>query len=192
MTTLTHQFKGPLNQWDKKSIRPGPVGSVGDTLTDVRIKQSMPDMEFAYNKKFKPENSMLRGSNVQDGQWYSFSTHGYNAKVKTKSLNRAGTFQTPIGWRQQNIIPAAREMEPLLNKQPRHVWKNQVAEIVSRQGDMFSSLPMGYTSNGVLTRGGAFPSKVSSHSGSSLDMRLPNSFDVIDSVIMSSRPIKAE
>ena len=32
--------KYKLNRWDKDSIRPGPVGSVGDVNVQVKLKKS--------------------------------------------------------------------------------------------------------------------------------------------------------
>jgi len=153
---IVDSFKPPMNKWNKKSIRPGPVGSVGDVLTSVRIKQSDPDMPFAYDIKFNPANDMLRGSNVQDGRWYSFSDHGFGAQVKRKKLNN---FKQSVGWREQNIIPEDRTTEPKLLDQPRQGWKTQVSEILQRQGDMFTTLPGGYKPQGETPRGNQYPTK---------------------------------
>jgi hypothetical protein len=184
MTSVTTvQFKGPLNKWNKSSIRPGPVGSVGDVRTSERIKQSMPDMDFAWSKKFKPENSMLRGSNVQDGRWYSFSTQGFNAAVKTKKIKRNGYFNTAVGMEFQNIIPEPRKMEPKLLDQPGYGWKSQAAEIVQRSGDMFTSLPGGYGPT-RMTRGGVFPTNVSHSISRNTPTYLPSSGELIDSVVV--------
>lgn len=148
----------PLNQWDKKSIRPGPVGSVGDVLTSVRIKQSMPDMPFAYDKKFGPSTDILRGSNVQDGQWFSFSDHGYNAQVKRRKLNKASSFKVDVGWIHQDIVPVERNTEPMLLDQPQQGFKTQVASILQKQGEMFKSLPGGYGPRpGDILRGNQYP-----------------------------------
>lgn len=144
----------PINLWDKNSIRPGPVGSVGDVLTSTRIKQSSPDMPFAYDKKFGPGTDVLRGSNVQDGQWYSFSNHGYGPQTKKRKLGTAAN----IGWVSQDILPEDRTTEPILLDQPMQGWKSQVAEILERQGDMFTNLPGGYQlSPTEIPRGGAYP-----------------------------------
>jgi len=185
---VINKFKGPLNKWDKNSIRPGPVGSVGDVLTSVRIKQSDPDADFAWNKKFGPDTSMLRGSNVQDGRWASFSDGGYNAQVKRKRLNPPGTFSTEVGWERQNIIPEPREMQPKLLDQPGYGWKSQAAEILQRQGDMFTSLPGGYGAT-ELTRGGAFPSVVSNSVNLTTPRYLPRSSEIMDSVVVKEEPI---
>ena len=177
---LSATFKAPLNKWDKGSIRPGPVGSVGDALTSVRIKQSSPDMPFAYDKTFNPDNDVLRGSNVQDGQWFSFSDHGYGAQVKRKKLNKNGSFKHSIGWMEQNIVPEARSTEPKVLDQPLQGWNTQVGEILQRQGDMFSDLPGGYGPTS-MTRGGAFPSIQTS-----LKTKIPETKQIVSSVVQNS------
>jgi len=158
----TSRIKYPMNQWDKSSIRPGPVGSVGDVITSVRIKQSMPDMPFAYDKTFNPATDVLRGSNVQDGRWESYVDGGYNAVVKKQrwSNNYTG-FKTATGWIAQNIIPEQRTTDPKVSSQGRQGFETQAAAILNRQGDMFRELPGGYTAPaGVLPRGGMLPRTV--------------------------------
>jgi hypothetical protein len=162
MAYVIRDVEMPLNKWDKKSIRPGPVGSVGDVLTSVRIKQSTPDMPFAYNKTFNPKNDVLRGSNVQDGQWHSFSDNGYNARVVEKRLGRNRTFKTTTGWYHQDIIPTDKYVEPKVMPMGRTGWNTQVAEILSKQGTMFQETPGGYAPpSGVLPRGNQYPRQVS-------------------------------
>lgn len=155
-----------MNPWDKASIRPGPVGSVGDVLTSVRIKQSMPEMPFAYDKTFGPSSDMLRGSNVQDGRWESYFDGGYGAVTKKQrwSNNYTG-FKTATGWIAQNIIPEQRATDPKVSSQPRQGFETQSAAILNRQGDMFGELPGGYKAPaGVLPRGGMLPRTVNRES----------------------------
>jgi hypothetical protein len=161
----TSRIKYPMNPWDKASIRPGPVGSVGDVLTSVRIKQSMPDMPFAYDKTFGPSSDVLRGSNVQDGRWESFTDGGYGPVVKKQrwSNNYTG-FKTATGWIAQNIVPEQRTTDPKVGSQGRQGFETQAASILNRQGDMFGELPGGYRApDGVLPRGGMLPRIVGSN-----------------------------
>lgn len=158
----TSRIKYPMNPWDKASIRPGPVGSVGDVLTSVRIKQSMPDMPFAYDKTFNPESDTLRGANVQDGRWESYFDGGYGAVVKKQRWSNNFTgFKTATGWIAQNIIPEQRTTDPKVGSQGRQGFETQTAAILNRQGDMFGELPGGYKAPaGVLPRGGMMPRTV--------------------------------
>lgn len=162
----TSRIKYPMNSWDKASIRPGPVGSVGDALTSIRIKQSMPEMPFAYDKTFNPETDVLRGSNVQDGRWESYFDGGYGAVTKKQRWNNNYTgFKTATGWIAQNIIPEQRTTDPKVGSQPRQGFETQAAAILNRQGDMFGELPGGYKAPaGVLPRGGMLPRTVNPES----------------------------
>lgn len=161
MSSLVEKIPLPLNQWDKNSIRPGPVGSVGDCLTSVRIKQSSPDMDFAYSKTFSPKNDVLRGSNVQDGQWFSFSDGGYNAQVKRRKMNNGVAFKSSVGWIHQDIVAPEKYVEPKVAPQGRVGWQTQEAAILHRSGDMFQELPGGYSAPaGVLPRGNMYPRPV--------------------------------
>lgn len=187
---LVANIKLPLNEWDKRSIRPGPVGSVGDVLTSVRIKQSMPDMPFAYDKKFGPSTDILRGSNVQDGQWFSFSDHGYNAQVKKRKLNKAGSFKADVGWMHQDIVPVDRRTEPMLLDQPAQGFKTQVASILARQGDMFQTLPGGYGPQpGAILRGNQYPVN---QSGISSTEPVPQTAQVLKSVVEPATDISSQ
>jgi hypothetical protein len=153
-TPLISKIDRPLNDWNKKYISPGPVGSVGDALTSVRIKQSSPDMPFAYQQEFDPSNDIYRGSNVQDGQWASFSDGGFNAKVKRRKLG----VNANVGWIQQDISRPDIYREPMLLDQPSAGFKSQVASILKRQGDMFTQLPLGYSPQpGDIPRGNQVP-----------------------------------
>lgn len=200
----TSRIKYPLNKWDKGSIRPGPVGSVGDVLTSVRIKQSMPDMPFAYDKTFAPSSDVLRGSNVQDGRWESFVDGGYGPVIKKQKWSNSATgFKTATGWIAQNIIPEQRVTEPKVAPQGRVGFETQAAAILHKSGDMFGELPGGYKAPaGVLPRGGMLPRLVNQNSQpleeqkildwatpiSKLDKALPKYNTVIDSIVENFLP----
>lgn len=197
----------PLNSWDKASIRPGPVGSVGDALTSVRIKQSMPDMPFAYSKTFGPENDVLRGSNVQDGRWASFVDGGYGAQTKRRKIDNRTSFKTPLGWVHEDAVPPAREVQPKLASQGRVGFNTQAAEILTKSGDMFGDLPGGYKAPaGVLPRGGMMPRTVNQNALDPFDDKqkifkwdepimkkkpLPNVGGLIQSVVANMLPTPA-
>ena len=158
MAFVTSNIQYPMNKWNKNFISPGPVASVGDVLTSVRIKQSLPDMPFAYSKQFNPSNEMKRGSNVQDGQWASFSDGGYNAIVKRARLEKEDSFKTVTGWIHQDIIPVDRLQEPKVQPQGQVGWNTQVAAIKTQRGSPFQELAGGYSPpEGVLLRGNQFP-----------------------------------
>ena len=197
----------PLNSWDKSSIRPGPVGSVGDALTSVRIKQSMPDMPFAYSKTFGPQNDVLRGSNVQDGRWASFVDGGYGAQTKRRKIDNRTSFKMPLGWVHEDAVPPARQVEPKLASQGRVGFNTQAAEILTKSGDMFGDLPGGYKAPaGVLPRGGMTPRVVNQNAENPFDDKqkkldwiapveakkpLPNVGGLIQSIVTNMLPTPA-
>jgi hypothetical protein len=144
----------PLNRWDKGSIRPGPVGSVGDALTAVRIKQSDPDLPWKFSKAFSGTNAPNRGSNVQDGSYASYSDGGYGAEVEKRKRQK----KTHVGTFMQQMSGNDRTFQSIMAPQPQVGFQTQAQAILHRQGDKFQSLPGGYGPNpGQLLRGGQVP-----------------------------------
>lgn len=194
----------PLNEWDKKSIRPGPVGSVGDCLTGVRLQQSTPEMAIKYSKTFSGKNEPLRGSNVQDGDWASFSSGGFNAVVKRRKIYNPSSFKTPVGWKHQDAVPPARTVEPKVAEQGRQGFETQAAAILYKSGSMFGELPGGYSAPaGVLPRGGMNPRVITGGADntppttrpdfvSPMEKRpLPNTGGLIQSIVNNLLPTPA-
>lgn len=144
----------PLNRWDKGRIAPGPVGSIGDALTSVRIKQSTPDMPIAYDKLFSAKNDSNRGSNVQDGSWASFADGGYGAEVYARKRQK----KTNVGTFMQQMSGNDRSFNAVVAPQPQVGTRTQAEAILFRQGDKFQILPGGYAPEpGQLLRGGQVP-----------------------------------
>ena len=144
----------PLNRWDKARIAPGPVGSIGDALTSVRIKQSTPDMPIAYDKLFSAKNDSNRGSNVQDGSWASFADGGYGAEVYARKRQK----KTNVGTFMQQMSGNDRSFDAVVAPQPQVGTRTQAETILFRQGDKFQIAPGGYGPEpGQLLRGGQVP-----------------------------------
>ena len=144
----------PLNRWDKARIAPGPVGSIGDALTSVRIKQSTPDMPIAYDKFFSAKNDSNRGSNVQDGSWASFADGGYGAEVYARKRQK----KTNVGTFMQQMSSNDRSFESIVAPQPQVGTRTQAEAILLRQGDKFQITPGGYGPEpGQLLRGSQVP-----------------------------------
>lgn len=95
-TTLRHQK--PLNRWANDRIQPGSVGSVGDVLGQVRVKQSSPDMPFAWDPIFSGADEPFRGSNVQNGTIGSWTSDGMAAKTLDGLWDGRRDFKTSYGW----------------------------------------------------------------------------------------------
>jgi hypothetical protein len=107
--------KRSLNRWANDRIHPGNVGPVGDVLGQVRVKQSSPDMAFAWDTTFSNLNEVMRGSNVQDGNTGSFTSNGMGSRTIESSWERGGDFKTQIGWRHQVFIINPRIFQLLIN-----------------------------------------------------------------------------
>ncbi len=159
-------IKRPLNLWNKYSIRPGVLGSVGDAMLQVRLKQSAPDMNPRYESWTAKEAEKYLGSNVQDGQSKSFSSHGGGAITKMGRMRYRNSFRTQQGWIHQDIKEVDRASEPITQDQPQYSWKSQVASVerAKTTGQMFLPLPGGYEAS-RQTRGNNAPRIVEQSSG---------------------------
>lgn len=144
----------------KRTVRmsPGVVGSVGDTINGVRLKQSAPDMAMRYDGTFSAQNR-LQGTYIQDGD-----KGGMNARVYEEPLMRNG-FKHAHGWQYQDLRAPDTLHEPLLAPTERYSWRNQIATIyeAKRTGDMFLPLPGPYLPTS-LPRGGQVPRVVQTNS----------------------------
>ena len=74
--TLSISAYKPLNRWDYESIRPGPVGSVGDVLGQVRFKNDFASQAIRLDPEYTGNRQNRLGSNVSDGNATSFTTGG--------------------------------------------------------------------------------------------------------------------
>ena len=145
----------PLHAFDNDSIRPGPVGSVGDVLGTIRLKHSMPDLPI--RKVVLPTSD---GSNIEDGQFKSFNTGGGPARVMDSNWQSGRQFKTSHGWVIDDLRAEDRLHEPFLGSGPQYAWRNQVATVYKARttGNLFLPLPGGYNpSPGEIERGQLFP-----------------------------------
>lgn len=145
----------PLHAFDNDSIRPGPVGSVGDTLGFIKLKHSTPDLPIRTDKL-----SLTDGSNVQDGDLHSFTSKGGPARVQDSNWQSGRQFKTAHGWVIEDLRPEDRLHEPYLGSGPQYSWRNQIATTYAarRTGNLFLPLPGGYNpSPGEVERGQVVP-----------------------------------
>ncbi len=151
----------PLNRWDNARLQPGPVHSVGDSITGIRLKHSHPDLPLRWEKAYSGKNSTLMGDNNTDGDHHGFFNDGYGQPyVKDSNWAAHREFKTPLGWVQHDLRPADKSHEPLLSSTPNAKWDLRVADTYSiyRPGFEFLPLPGGYTPvPGELPRGGLAP-----------------------------------
>lgn len=164
-----------VNIWDKYSIRPGAVGSVGDTMPSVRLKQSSPEMTPKYQKWNSGRLESYYGSNVQDGRKASFMNGGLGARTISRPLPYRSSNRKSFGWVHQDIVPTERERETKVAALPQFGWKAQVANVLRAKvtGDSFLPVPGGYTMQGV-PRGSQYPRVVDSSAGNGIAATVPN------------------
>jgi hypothetical protein len=156
----------PLNRWDKDSIRPGPVGSVGDVNLQVKLKKSAPYLPNRYLKAFSGKNEVWSGSNISDGQWTGFTSGGRGALTISKTLGYRSGFKTPVGWVFENVVAADRSEMAKMVPLGQYGWEQEKAKIYKAKttGEQFLPLPMGYT-KAALPRGSQFPIIAAESSG---------------------------
>lgn len=150
----------PLNLWNKQSIRPGAVGSVGDTMIGVRFKQSSPNMNTRWDPQFSTNQSVYYGMNISDGMHAGFTTGGGVAKTLRKPFGKRLGFKTAVGWKKKDIIPTDRSRTSIMGSAGQYSWKNKVANInnAANSRDLFCSPPNSFElPPGELPRGGQIP-----------------------------------
>lgn len=147
----TQRFKNTM------VVSPGLVGSVGDALGAVRLRQSAPDMALRYQKAFSGPNEVRLGSNVQDGYSYSYGSCGGPARTLDSKLERS-SFKTCIGWIHQDLRAPDKSLGERVGSTGRYDWYNRVANTyeAKRTGDMFLPLPGPYGPTS-MTRGSQVP-----------------------------------
>jgi hypothetical protein len=162
--------KYKLNRWDKDSIRPGPVGSVGDVNVQVKLKKSSIDLRERYDPTFSGKNAPWSGSNVADGMWYGWTSGGRSATVVSKALPNVQTGgKTNVGWVMQNITASDRSRDTKATPLGRYGWDTTVGSVLKAKttGEMFLPLPEGYQKSG-LPRGSQFPRVIAESIGSGI------------------------
>ena len=151
--------KYKLNRWDKDSIRPGPVGSVGDVNLQVQLRKSSIDLPERYDPAFSGKNEAWLGSNVSDGSYHGWTSGGRTATVIQKALSNNQTGgKTAVGWVMQNVVAADRSSMTKMTPLGRFGWDTTVGSVLraKNSGDMFLPLPEGYEKSG-LSRGSQYP-----------------------------------
>lgn len=138
-------------------ISPGVVGTVGDVLGSVRLKQSTPDMAMRFDSDFYGTNEERLGSNVQDGFSYSFTSGGGPPTSLQGSFATRG-YKTNHGWRYQDLRAPDKNTEPLMGSTGRYNWYNKIANVyeAKRTGDLFLPLPGPFQPTS-MTRGSQYP-----------------------------------
>lgn len=139
------------------TISPGVVGSVGDALANIRLKESCPELPIRFEQNVKTEK--LMGTMVQNG-----SVKNYYGSLGPTTIYK-GPFIKKRSWKTQNnyqwqdLKAAEKRYEPTLAFRFNN-YDNQRASVFaqSRTGAQFSRLPGGYGPRpGDVPRGSALP-----------------------------------
>lgn len=150
-----------INQWDNQSIRPGPVGSVGDTLGQIRFKHSFPDQGIRLDPRYVGNTQNRLGSNVSDGNHKSFTTGGRGDPLTVdEPWNSYRAQKVSHGTIFQDMRASDKLHEPYSGSLPQYSWQNKLATVYNakRTGNMFLPLPGPYMlSPGEVPRGGQLP-----------------------------------
>jgi len=135
-----------INRWDKDSIRPGPVGSVGDVNLQVKLKKSANYLPDRFQSQFSGRNEVYSGSNVSDGQYKGFTSGGRGGITLKLPLPPRDGFKTAVGWVFENIVPTDNSRQPKMGSLGQYSWEQEQARIYKAKttGDQFLPLPMGY------------------------------------------------
>lgn len=172
---IINVYEKSINNW---TIRPGPVGSVGDTHMQVRLRQTGPDSHTRYDKDFSGKEEKFYGSNVQDGQFGS----GGSARVIDRKFGSRPGHKTSVGWRFQDLIPTDRSSMTTLKHMGPFTWDNQRASVLRAKvsGEKFMPSPLGYDKTLLretqsLARGNQVPRVVLTESGSQPIASVPGS-----------------
>lgn len=118
-----------------ESIRPGVVGSVGDVLSGVRVKQSAPDFPVMI-----VGGGSIWGSNVSDGDVKAWSHQGVGGGVVVGE-NKKMSWNNNYTW--QDIRKPDVLHEPVVAGIPQYSWDNKIAQVYNakRTGNMFLPVP---------------------------------------------------
>lgn len=146
-----YSYEKPLNT---RLISPGLVGSVGDVLAAVRLKQSTPALPMRFDPAYEP----MYGSNVQDGFSYSFTSGGGPAATVQQIRQYHPPERSVVGIKYQDLRAPDKTLEPLMGSGGRYNWYNRVANVYQAKvtGDMFLPLPGPFQPNSI-TRGSQVP-----------------------------------
>lgn len=133
---IINVYEKSQNKW---TIRPGPVGSVGDANMQVRLKGNMPDSKIRYDHEFSGPNEKFYGSNVQDG----VSGSGGSARVISRKIGSRPGQKTSVGWKMQNILPEDRYSETVMKSLGTYSWDLKRAQLIQAKVSGERFLPGG-------------------------------------------------
>lgn len=146
--------------WLNRYISPGPVGSVGGVNLQPRFKHSAPDLPIRWDARFAGPMEPRQGSNISDGLFLGYSSHGPVARLLDTNWGLRTDFKYGNGWRFQDLKAPDRFAETTMGSTPDYSWHNKLATVVEAKntGNKFMPLPGGFgPPQGSIPNGGAYP-----------------------------------
>jgi hypothetical protein len=152
----------PFQTQSYQRIQPGSVGSVGDVLGQIRIKQSYPDAPFAWDPTFSNLGESRLGSGVQNGQEGSYMSNGMGPVTVDLGWSSRKSHKSNLGWVYQDIKETDKLVVPIDYPAPRYHWNNTVAKVCEARvtGDKFLPAPGPFAPESI-TRGNQIPRSTS-------------------------------
>jgi hypothetical protein len=136
---------------------PGTHASIGATATQVRLKQTTPDLRSRFQKDSTGAGALRFGSDSTGGTKRSLMNGSY--KYKTKTILVKDAHLRNRGVRVRDLRPTQdRHEEPVLAMVPRYSWKLKENQVTSNYGVLFQDMPGGYAPQpGDVLRGTSYP-----------------------------------
>lgn len=173
METLSIRKRKNVNQWNKNYISPGVVGSVGDVVQNIRLKQSCP--ELAPRWEYKRAQLQQRGSGVGDGSVANDYTGAPSSNTIVTDYYESPFEKYVVGTEIQDLRPNDLAATTRQLGAPQFGWRSTQA-VTSKarvMGEKFLPLPNGYPRSGV-SRGPEPRSSFLADLGSSNGLVTPN------------------
>lgn len=144
----------------QRTIRPGRVGQLGETIVIPRFRQSTPTMPWAYDPYYAGKRAEKLGSNVQDGDTVGFDNKGGPARTLYKAFAGNRSFKHQYGRTIHDLVQPDKRYSAWVSSLGDFTWRNKLAMVRKiKTGDkFFSILPGPYAPEpNDLARGGSTP-----------------------------------
>ena len=149
METLTIRKRKSVNNWNKHYISPGAVGTVGDVIQNVRLKQSAPELETRW--EFNRPQLEKRGSAISDGTVASNYTDNFLTNTVVTDYYTSPYQRDVVGvsyqdLRLNDLSPTTRQLGA-----PQFGWRATQASVNKAlvMGKQFLPATRGYPKSGV-------------------------------------------
>ena len=149
METLSIRKRKNVNQWNKNYISPGVVGSVGDVVQNIRLKQSAPDL--APRWEYKKSQLQQKGSGIGDGSVPNNYTGAPSSNTFMTDYYNSPYEEYVVGTNTQDLRPNDLAATTRELGAPQFGWRSTQAVTAKARvmGEKFLPLPNGYPRSGI-------------------------------------------